>query len=62
LGDETFRVGRRQLPDLVNNKHPMVPLSTMEAGFRLMLHGLDAENLYGFVKFMKDQQKAMARP
>jgi hypothetical protein len=39
---------------LVNNKHPMVPLSTMEAGFRLMLHGLDAENLYGFVKFMRD--------
>jgi len=29
----------------------------MEAGFRLMLHGLDAENLYGFVKFMRDQQK-----
>jgi hypothetical protein len=47
---------------LVNNKHPMVPLSTMEAGFRLMLHGLDAENLYGFVKFMRDQQKSAAQP
>jgi hypothetical protein len=33
----------------------MVPLSTMEAGFRLMLHGLDAENLCGFVKSMRDQ-------
>jgi hypothetical protein len=48
---------REAIVGLVNNKHPMVPLSTMEAGFRLMLHGLDAENLYGFVKFMKDQQK-----
>ena len=43
---------------VVNNKHPMVPLSTMEAGFRLMLHGLDAENLYGFIKLMCEQQKA----
>jgi hypothetical protein len=48
---------REAIVGLVNNKHPMVPLSTMEAGFRLMLHGLDAENLYGFVKFMRDQQK-----
>jgi len=51
---------REAIIGLVNNKHPMVPLSTMEAGFRLMLHGLDAENLYGFVKFMRDQQKSMA--
>jgi Family of unknown function (DUF6999) len=29
-----------EIVGLVNNKHPMVPLSTMEAGFRLMLHGL----------------------
>ncbi len=41
---------------LVNNKHPMVPLSTFEAGFRLMLHGLDAEHLYGFVSYMKEKQ------
>ena len=40
---------------MVNNKHPMVPLSTMEAGWRLMLHGLDAENLYGFIKHMRDK-------
>jgi hypothetical protein len=45
---------------LVNNKHPMVPISTMEAGYRLMLHGLDAENLYGYVKFMRDRQKQQA--
>ena len=53
---------REEIVGLVNNKHPMVPLSTMEAGFRLMLHGLDAENLYGFVKFMRDQQRALAQP
>ena len=47
----------QEIIGLVNNKHPMVPLSTMGAGFRLMLHGLAAENLYGFVKFMRDQQK-----
>jgi hypothetical protein len=52
---------REAIIGLVNNKHPMVPLSTMEAGFRLMLHGLDAENLYGFVKFMKDQQNALVQ-
>ena len=39
---------------LVNNKHPMVPLSTIEAGYRLMLHGVDAENLYGFIKYVRD--------
>lgn len=41
---------------LVNNKHPMVPISTLESGYRLMLHGLDAENLYGYIKFMKEKQ------
>ncbi len=39
-----------ELLGMVNNKHPMVPLSTIESGFRLMLHGFDAENLYGFIK------------
>ncbi|HLL00796.1 MAG TPA: hypothetical protein VK539_09430 [Myxococcaceae bacterium] len=34
---------------LVNNRHPMVPLTTMRAGFRLMLHGLSAESLHGFL-------------
>jgi hypothetical protein len=41
---------------LVNNKHPCVPLSTLEAGFRLMLHGLDAENLYGFIRHIRQQR------
>jgi hypothetical protein len=31
---------------LVNNKHPLVPLSTLKAGSRLVLHGLAAEALH----------------
>ena len=38
---------------LVNNKHPMVPLSTMGAGFRLMLHGLAAESLHAILREYK---------
>ena len=45
-----------EIMGLVNNKHPMVPLSTIESGFRLMLHGVDAENLYGFIKYVQDNK------
>jgi len=31
---------------LVNNKHPLIPLSTFQAGYRLLLHGLAAESLH----------------
>lgn len=31
---------------LLNNKHPLVPLATLAAGHRLVLHGLSAEMLY----------------
>jgi hypothetical protein len=31
---------REGIVPLVNNKHPCAPISTLEAGFRLMLHGL----------------------
>lgn len=31
---------------LLNNKHPLVPLSTLRAGFRLVLHGLSTEMLH----------------
>mgnify|MGYP001227065606 CR=1 FL=1 len=31
---------------LLNNKHPLVPESTLRAGFRLVLHGLASEMLY----------------
>jgi hypothetical protein len=29
---------------LLNNRHPMVPQSTLRAGYRLVLHGLASEN------------------
>jgi hypothetical protein len=31
---------------LVNNEHPLVPMSTLQAGYRLLLHGLAAECLH----------------
>lgn len=46
---------------LVNNKHPLVPLSTLQAGYRLMLHGLAAESLHATLVRMKKAQ-AVARP
>lgn len=39
---------------IVNNRHPTVPESTLKSGYRLMLHGLDAENLYGFLVQQKE--------
>ena len=39
LGDASY-VG------LVNNKHPLVPLSTLQAGYRLLIHALAAESLH----------------
>ncbi|SDK54214.1 DUF6999 family protein [Microbulbifer yueqingensis] len=41
---------------LVSNRHPMVPHTTLQAGYRLMLHGLDAEILHGYLR----EQKAAA--
>lgn len=38
---------------LVHNRHPMVPRSTLEAGFRLTLHGLDAKALHGSLRAAK---------
>lgn len=42
LGDATHL-------SLVNNHHPLVPLSTMRAGFRLVLHGLASECLHALL-------------
>ena len=42
----------------IKNGHPMVPLSTFEAGHRLMLHGLDAEGLHGWLRILKRRQAA----
>lgn len=38
---------------LVNNKHPLVPLSTLQAGYRLLLHGLAAECLHATLVQLK---------
>jgi len=44
---------------LLNNKHPMVPLSTLMAGFRLMLHGLAAETLHATLREQKRRSEQM---
>jgi hypothetical protein len=41
---------------LVNNKHPLVPLSTLRAGHRLVLHGLSTEMLHAFFKQQAGQR------
>ena len=38
---------------LARNAHPMLPLSTLNAGFRLMLHGLAAEQLHYHLRLAK---------
>ena len=38
---------------LVNNKHPMVPATTYDAGYNLVLHGLAAETLHGVLVKIK---------
>jgi hypothetical protein len=48
LGDASY-VG------LVNNKHPLIPLSTLQAGYRLLLHGLAAECLHATLVQIKRQ-------
>jgi hypothetical protein len=40
---------------MISNRHPLLPFSTMGAGFRLMLHGLSTELLHGFLRQMKAQ-------
>jgi len=40
----------------VENHHPMVQLSTLQAGYRLMMHGLDCEALHGWLRSMKRAQ------
>jgi hypothetical protein len=51
LGDPTHL-------SLVNNKHPMVPLSVFRAGYRLILHGLASECLHSLLVHHKRLQKA----
>jgi hypothetical protein len=52
-------IGDPSYMGLVNNKHPLVPLSTLQAGYRLLLHGLAAECLHAtLVQFKRQTQSA----
>jgi hypothetical protein len=45
---------------MANNGHPMVPLTTLRAGARLVLHGLNTEMLHAMLVQMKREQAAAA--
>lgn len=49
-------IGSNDRLALINNKHPMVPLSTLRAGFRLVLHGLATEQLHALIVELKHKQ------
>ncbi|WP_201755329.1 DUF6999 family protein [Paenibacillus glycinis] len=49
-------VGSNDRLALINNKHPMVPLTTLRAGFRLVLHGLATEQLHALLVELKRKQ------
>lgn len=42
----------------MKNGHPLVPLSTLQAGYRLMMHGLDCEGLHGWLRMLRMRQAA----
>ncbi|WP_028450629.1 MULTISPECIES: DUF6999 family protein [Chitinibacter] len=42
---------------LLNNKHPLVPLSTLRAGHRLVLHGLSTEMLHCLLSRLRAEQE-----
>ena len=44
---------------LVNNRHPLIPESTLRAGHRLLLHGLGTEALHAMLVQLKRQQAAL---
>lgn len=62
--DETIALYVARLLDmpaivaLANNKHPLVPLTTLRSGYRLVLHGLSTEFLHALLV----QQKLAAEP
>ncbi len=41
---------------IVNNKHPMIPMTTLRAGYRLTLHGLSTEIAHGLLVKIKLNQ------
>jgi hypothetical protein len=50
-------LGTPWTPALINNKHPMVPLSTLRAGFRLVLHGLATETQHAILVRCKRERQ-----
>ncbi|MBC7488567.1 MAG: hypothetical protein H7282_17640 [Cytophagaceae bacterium] len=60
--DETIAIYTSQILNapahmgLINNKHPMVPETTYNAAYRLVLHGLAAETLHRILVNMKLKQ------
>jgi hypothetical protein len=50
-------LGSNQYLGLLNNKHPLVPLPTTGAGYRLLLHGLASEELHAILREMKRKQE-----
>jgi hypothetical protein len=40
----------------IKNGHPLLPLSSLQAGHRLMMHGLDCEALHGWLRVLKQRQ------
>lgn len=55
LGDTTHLA-------LINNRHPWVPLSSLRAGFRLVLHGLGTETLHAVLVQHKHAAASGTRP
>jgi len=54
----TTLIGDHKFLGLVNNRHPIIPESTLGAAHRLMLHGLAAECLHAYlVKQKRRHQK-----
>ena len=66
--DETIGIYCAQLTGLpehlvlLNNKHPLVPESTLRAGYRLVLHGLSTEMLHGLLRQLKARRQDAPPP
>jgi hypothetical protein len=64
--DETIAIYAARLTgevkhlSMVNNRHPLVPHSTTQAGFRLMLHGVSTELLHGVLWEMKQKESSFS--
>ncbi|MUT64818.1 hypothetical protein [Paenibacillus sp. NEAU-GSW1] len=54
-------IGSNDRLALINNKHPMVPMTTLGAGFRLVLHGLATEQLHALLVELKAKQESVQR-